>query len=143
MTEFSITDFNETIIKTIISLFLSSSKIGRREVLFYTLWFIGQYCNCNERATRGEDNTLAVHLLNEERWYHCRYTLFPLYDAAFAAKVHLPKGFLLFQTITGAKVNLPKGSFTFAIITAQIAASRHFLNAQQATKAAIFDISVG
>ena len=60
------------------------------------------------------------------------------------AKVNFPgQSFLLFQPITGAKVNLPKGSFTFAIITAQCAASRHFLNAQQATKAVIFDVSVG
>ena len=41
MIEFSITDFNETIIKNIISLFLSFSNTERREVIFRTQWFIG------------------------------------------------------------------------------------------------------
>ena len=43
MVEFSIPDFNETIIKNIISLFLSFSNTERREVVFRTQWFIGQY----------------------------------------------------------------------------------------------------
>ena len=50
MIEFSILDFNETIIKNIISLFLSFSNIERREVVFCTQWFIGQYCS--ERGER-------------------------------------------------------------------------------------------
>ena len=41
--EFSIPDFNETIIKNIISLFLSFSNAERRKVVFLTQWFIGQY----------------------------------------------------------------------------------------------------
>ena len=56
MIEFSIPDFNETIIKNIISLFLSFSNTERREVVFCTQWFIGQYCS---------------------KW------AFPFYDAAF------------------------------------------------------------
>ena len=50
MIEFSIPDFNETIIKNIISLFLSFSNTERREVVFRTQWFIGQYCS--ERGER-------------------------------------------------------------------------------------------
>ena len=42
MIEFSIPDFNETIIKNIISLFLSILNTERREVVFCTQWFIGQ-----------------------------------------------------------------------------------------------------
>ena len=51
MIEFSIPDFNETIIKNIISLFLSFSNIERREVVFCTQWFIGE--DCSEREGRG------------------------------------------------------------------------------------------
>ena len=63
MIEFSIPDFNEIIIKNIISLFPSFSNTERREVVFRTQWFIGQYCS--ER---------------EGRWYRCRCTSFPFYD---------------------------------------------------------------
>ena len=59
--EFSISDFNETIIKNIISLFLSFSNTVRREVVFRMQWFIGQYCS--EREGRG---------------YRCRCTSVPL-----------------------------------------------------------------
>ena len=45
MIESSILDFNETIIKNIISLFLSFLNTERREVVFRTQWFIGQYCS--------------------------------------------------------------------------------------------------
>ena len=41
MIEFSIPDFDETIIKNIVSLFLSFSNTERREVVFHTQWFIG------------------------------------------------------------------------------------------------------
>ena len=41
MIEFSIPDFNESIIKNIISLFLSFWNTERREVVFRTQWFIG------------------------------------------------------------------------------------------------------
>ena len=51
MIEFTIPDFNETIIKNIISLYLSFSNIELREVVFRTQWFIGQYCS--EREGRG------------------------------------------------------------------------------------------
>ena len=61
MIEFSIPDFNETIIKNIISLFLSFLNTERREVVFRTQWFIGQYCS--EREGRG---------------YRCRRTSVPL-----------------------------------------------------------------
>ena len=43
MIEFSVPDFNETIVKNIISLFLSFSNTECREVLFHTQWFIGQF----------------------------------------------------------------------------------------------------
>ena len=49
--EFSIPDFNETIIKNIIPLFLNFLNTERREVVFRTQWFIGQYCS--EREGRG------------------------------------------------------------------------------------------
>ena len=42
MIEFFIPDFTETIIKNIISLFLSFSNTERREVVFRTQCFIGQ-----------------------------------------------------------------------------------------------------
>ena len=61
MIEFSIPNFNETIIKNIILLFLSFSNTERREVVFCTQWFIGQYCS--EREGRG---------------YRCRCTSVPL-----------------------------------------------------------------
>ena len=63
MIEFSIPDFNETIIKNIISLFLSFLNTERREVVFHMQWFIGQYCS--EREGRG---------------YRCRCTSCPFYD---------------------------------------------------------------
>ena len=50
MIEFSIPDFNEIIIKNIISLFLSFLNTERREVVFCTQWSIGQYCS--ERGER-------------------------------------------------------------------------------------------
>ena len=61
MIEFSIPDFNETIIKNIISLFLSFLNTERREFVFRMRWFIGQYCS--ERDGRG---------------YRCRCTSVPL-----------------------------------------------------------------
>ena len=48
MIEFSISDFNKTIIKNIISLFLSFSNTERRGVVFRTQRFIGQYYNERE-----------------------------------------------------------------------------------------------
>ena len=51
MIEFSISDFNETIVNNIFSLFLSVSNTERREDVFRTQWFIGQYCS--EREGRG------------------------------------------------------------------------------------------
>ena len=63
MIQFSIPDFNKTIIKNIISLFISFSNNERREVVFRTRWFIGEYCS--EREGRG---------------YRCRCSSFPFYD---------------------------------------------------------------
>ena len=57
MIEFSIPDFNETIIKNIISLFLSFSNTERRGVVFCTQWFIGQYC-----GERGERVLLSPYI---------------------------------------------------------------------------------
>ena len=61
MIEFSIPDFNETIIENIILLFLSFLNTERREVVFRLQFFIGQYCS--EREGRG---------------YRCRCTSVPL-----------------------------------------------------------------
>ena len=61
MIEFSISDFNETIIKNIISLFLSFSNIEGRKVVFRSQWFNRQYCS--EREGEG---------------YRCRCTSVPL-----------------------------------------------------------------
>ena len=110
MIEFSIPDFNETIIKHIISLFLSFSNTERRrEVVFRTQWFIGQ-----EREGRG---------------YRCRCTSVPLslyfisilwrlVMSAFHRRPVKVDGFLLFQTITGVKVR-----FFFFIFTTQVSIS--------------------
>ena len=98
MIEFSIPDFNETIMKNIILLFLGFSNTERREVVFRTQWFIGQYCS--EREGRG---------------YRRRCTSVPwspyfisilrrLVVAAFHRRPVKVDGFFLFQTITGAKV---------------------------------------
>ena len=98
MIEFSIPDFNETIIKNIISLFLSFSNTERREVVFRTQWFIGQYCS--EREGRG---------------YRCRYTSVPLslyfisilwrlVITAFHRRPVKVDASFFFQTITAAKV---------------------------------------
>ena len=79
MTEFSISDFNETIIKNIILLFLSFSNTERRGVVFCTQWLIGQYC-----SERGERVPLSLYISRTRREpYLCRCTLFPFYDAAF------------------------------------------------------------
>ena len=100
MIEFPIPDFNETIIKNIISLFLSFLNTARREVVFRTQWFISQ--NCSER---------------EERGYRCRCTSVPLslylisilrrlVITAFHRRPVKVNDSLFFQTITGAKVRL-------------------------------------
>ena len=59
--------------ENIISLFLSFSNTERREVVFRTQWFIGQYCS--ER---------------EGRRYRCRCTSVPLslYERTFVAILH-------------------------------------------------------
>ena len=78
MIEFAIPDFNETIIKNIISLFLSFSNTERREVVFRTVSlytvqpynrtvvFIGQYC-----SERGERVPLSLYIsrLRSERTF--------------------------------------------------------------------------
>ena len=95
---FFIPDFNEIIIKNIIPLFLSFFNTERREVVFHTQWFIGQYCR--EREGRG---------------YRCRCTsvrlslyfisiLWRLVITAFHRRPVKVDGSLFFQTITGAKV---------------------------------------
>ena len=61
MMELPITDFNEKIVKNIISLLLSFLNTERREVVFSTRWLIGQYYS--EREGRG---------------YRCRCTSPPL-----------------------------------------------------------------
>ena len=62
MIEFSISDFNETIMKNIISLFLSFLNTERREVVFCTQWFIGQYC-----SERGERVPLSMYISRTRR----------------------------------------------------------------------------
>ena len=134
MTEVFIPDFNKTIIKNIISLFLSFSNTEGREVVFCTQWFIGQYWS--EREGRG---------------YRCRCTctsvplslyfisiLWRLIMTAFHSRPVKVDGFFLFQTITSAKV-----WFSVFLFLLHSLAFPHFLNAQQVTKAAVFDVSVG
>ena len=82
MIEFSIPDCNETF-----------SNTERREVVFRTQWFIGQYCN--EREGRG---------------YRCRCTSVPL-SLYFISILCLHSTddrkrdvFFIFQTIAGAQV---------------------------------------
>ena len=95
---FFIPDFNEIIIKNIIPLFLSFFNTERREVVFHTQWFIGQYCR-----------------EGEGRGYRCRCTsvrlslyfisiLWRLVITAFHRRPVKVDGSLFFQTITGAKV---------------------------------------
>ena len=62
MIELSIPDFNETIIKNIISLLLSFSNTERREVVFCTQWFIGQYC-----SEPGERVPLSLYISRTRR----------------------------------------------------------------------------
>ena len=80
MIEFFIPDFNETIIKNIISLFLSFSNTERREVVFCTQWSIGTAVN-ELRGYRYRCTFLERG--QTERAYLCRCTSFPFYDAAF------------------------------------------------------------
>ena len=132
MIEFSIPDFNETIIKNIISLFLSFSNTERREVVFCTLWFIGQYC-----SERGERVLLSLYLISILTLH------FTDAKVNFPGKSTFAQRFLTLSTNHRRESKFAQGSFTFAIITTQCTAFHHFLNAQQATKAAIFDASVG
>ena len=85
MIEFSIPDFNETIIKNIISLFLSFSNTERRKVVFCTQWFIGQYC-----CERGERVPFSLYISQTRR------------ERTFGAVLHFH-----FMTLdsTDAKVN--------------------------------------
>ena len=62
MIEFSIPDFNETIMKNIISLFLSFANTERREVVFRTQWFLGRYC-----SERGERVSLSLYISRTKR----------------------------------------------------------------------------
>ena len=90
MIEFSIPDYNETIIKNIFKHWTSWSCVR-------TQWFIGQYCS--EWEGRG---------------YYCRYTSVPLslyfisilWRLVITAFRRRPRrgGFFLFQTIIGAQV---------------------------------------
>ena len=61
--EFSIPDFNEKIINNIISLFLSFSNSERREVVFRTQLFIGQYCSEREGRARTELSLYFISIL--------------------------------------------------------------------------------
>ena len=62
MIEFSIPDFNETIIKNIILLFLSFSNTERYGVIFCTQWFTGLYC-----GERGERVPLLLYISRTRR----------------------------------------------------------------------------
>ena len=107
MIEFSIPDFNETIIKNIISLFLSFSNTERREVVFRTQWFIGPYCS--ERGVRVPlslyiSRTKREHTFVAVLHFHFMTLLWLLFMTAFHRRRVKVYGFLLFQKITGAKV---------------------------------------
>ena len=62
MIEFSIPDFNEKMIKNVISLILNFSNTERREVVFRTKWFIGQYY-----SERGERLPLSLYISRTRR----------------------------------------------------------------------------
>ena len=144
MIEFSIPDFNEAIIKNIILLFLSFSNTERREVVFRTQWFIGQYCG--EREGRGDrcrctSVPLSLYFIS---------ILWRLVITAFHRRSVKVDGSLFFQTITGAEVRfffqflLHGVAFPpFFLLLLHGLAFPHFLNAQQVTKAAVFHASVG
>ena len=142
MIEFSIPDFNKTIIKNIISLFLSFLNTERRKVVFRTH---GQYCS--EWEGRG---------------YHFRCTSVPLslyfisilwwlVIIAFHRRRVKVNGSLFFQTITGTKVRFfifpnnhrRQSKVLFVLFLQHGLAFPHFPNAQQVTKAAVFHVSVG
>ena len=74
-----------SIIKIIISLFLSFSNTERREIVFCTQWFIGQYC-----SKRGERVPLSLYISRKRR------------ERTFVAVLHFH-----FMTLhsTDAKVN--------------------------------------
>ena len=93
MIEFSIPDFNETIIKNIILLFLSFSNIERRGVVFCTQWFIGQYC-----SERGKTVPLSLYISRTRR------------ESTFVAVLYFP-----FMTLhsTDAEVNFSGQSTRF------------------------------
>ena len=95
MIEFFIPDFNETIIKNVISLFLSFSNTERREVVFRTQWLIGQYCN-----ERGERLPLSLYISRTRR------------ERTFVAVLHFH-----FMTLhsTDAKVNFSGKSTNFVL----------------------------
>ena len=72
MTEFSIPDFNETIIKNIISLFIIFLNTERREVVFRPQWFIGQYCSeRTRREFRCRCTSAPLSLYTERRIPEC------------------------------------------------------------------------
>ena len=93
MIEFSIPDFNETTIKNIILLFLNFSNTERREVVYCTQWFIGQYC-----SERGERVPLSLYISRTRR------------ERTFVAVLH--SHFMTLHS-TDAKVNCSDKSTRF------------------------------
>ena len=98
MIEFSIPDFNETIIKNIILQFLSFLNTERGEVVFRTQWFIGHYCS--ERERRG----YRCRCMSEPLSLYFISIFWRLVITAFHRRPVKLDGSLFFQTITGAKV---------------------------------------
>ena len=79
------------------------SYTERREVVFRTQWFIGQYCS--EREGTG---------------YRCRCTSFPFYDGLLwlhSTDDRKGDGFCFFQTITCAQVRIFFSIFTMLFLT--------------------------
>ena len=62
MVEFSIPDFDVTIIKNIILIFLRFLNTERRELVLCTQWFVGQYC-----SERGEKVPLSLYISRTRR----------------------------------------------------------------------------
>ena len=138
MIELSIPDFNETIIENIISLFVSFSNTERREVVFHTQWFIGQYC-----PERGERVPLPLYSsrLRRERTF-IAVLHFHFMTAFYDCIPQTPGKSTRFLTFSKNHRRESK-IVLLLLLLLQCAAFHHFLNAQQVTKAAVFDVSVG
>ena len=123
MVEFSIPDYNETIIKNIFK--------------HWTSWSCVRYAMVHRSVlqwTRGESVPLSLYFISI-LWLH-------------STDDRKEDGFFLFQTITGAQVRFFFSIFTtlfltFSLLLVYGLAFSHFFTVQQVTKAAVFNVRVG